>query len=288
MQPLFIISLLLFISVFSLVYAMLCAIWDAYQRAKQSGYEPPKRPGLITLASPLITILVPLNRRLGFENYKEKTRQNLTASGNSLELTVEEFMALKEIAAIGVPILVYLIFPRLPLFFFLLLGGAGLYLPDLQLNSIVKQRRAQILLSMPYVLDLLAVSVNAGLDFSAAVSRIVKNMKTTRDPFLEELAYMMQEIKMGKTRKRALRTMGKRVNLPELTLVVTSLVQSDQLGTGIGKSLQVQAEQMRLKRSQRAEKLAQEAPVKMMFPLILFIFPAVFIVLLGPVLIQFL
>ena len=99
---------------------------------------------------------------------------------------------------------------------------------------------------------------------------------------------MIHEVKMGKTRRKALKDMATRVNLPELSAVISSLVQADQLGTSIGNTLRIQAEQMRIKRSQRAEKLASEAPVKMLFPLLLFIFPAVFIILLGPVLIQFL
>jgi tight adherence protein C len=145
-------------------------------------------------------------------------------------------------------------------------------------------RHLSIQRALPYVLDLLTLSVEAGLDFMTAIKRILDYR--AMDPLGEELLRMFREVQIGKTRREAMRNMADRAMHPDLNGVVHSLVQADELGVSIGSILRIQADQMRQKRFMRAEKLAQEAPVKMLFPLIFFIFPAVFVVLLGPVLLE--
>jgi tight adherence protein C len=157
-------------------------------------------------------------------------------------------------------------------------------LPTLWLYRAVKLRHLSIMKSLPFVLDLLTLSVEAGMDFISALQRNCKSRRL--DPLNEELLRMTKEIQVGSSRKEALRNMANRVKQPDLKAVAFALIQADELGVSIGAILRIQSEQLRSRRFDRAEKLASEAPVKMLGPLMLCIFPAVFIILLGPVLTQ--
>ncbi len=156
--------------------------------------------------------------------------------------------------------------------------------PMMWLKGAVKRRHLSIQKSLPFVLDLLTLSVEAGMDFISALQRNCQTRKL--DPLNEELLRMTKEIQVGSSRKTALRNMAARVNQPDLRSVAFALIQADELGVSIGSILRIQSEQLRSRRFDRAEKLAAEAPVKMLGPLMLCIFPAVFIILLGPVLSQ--
>ena len=157
-------------------------------------------------------------------------------------------------------------------------------LPDIWLRGAVKRRHLEIQKALPFVLDLLTLSVEAGMDFISALQR---NCRLRRlDPLNEELLRMTKEIQVGRSRREALKDMAKRVGQPDLRSVAHALVQADELGVSIGAMLRIQSDQLRSRRFDRAEKLAAEAPVKMLGPLMLCIFPAVFIILLGPVLTQ--
>ena len=157
-------------------------------------------------------------------------------------------------------------------------------LPDLWLRGAIRSRHLSIQKSLPFVLDLLTLSVEAGMDFISALQR---NCKVRRlDPLNEELLRMTKEIQVGSSRKEALLRMSGRVGQPDLKSVAYALVQADELGVSIGAILRIQSDQLRSRRFDRAEKLAAEAPVKMLGPLMLCIFPAVFVILLGPVLSQ--
>ena len=156
--------------------------------------------------------------------------------------------------------------------------------PAIWLRRAVKKRHFQIQKALPFVLDLLTLSVEAGMDFVSALQR---NCRLRRlDPLNEELLRMTKEIQVGLSRKDALRSMADRVRQPDLKSVAYALIQADELGVSIGAILRIQSEQLRSRRFDRAEKLAAEAPVKMLGPLMLCIFPAVFIILLGPILRQ--
>lgn len=156
--------------------------------------------------------------------------------------------------------------------------------PLLWLRGALKRRHLSIQKALPFVLDLLTLSVEAGMDFISALQRNCKSRRL--DPLNEELLRMTKEIQVGSSRKEALRNMADRVRQPDLKSVAFALIQADELGVSIGAILRIQSEQLRSKRFDRAEKLAAEAPVKMLGPLMLCIFPAVFIILLGPVLSQ--
>jgi tight adherence protein C len=153
--------------------------------------------------------------------------------------------------------------------------------PTLWLKQAIRLRHGEVRKALPFVLDLLTLSVEAGMDFMSALQRNAEKRKI--DAFGEELIRVVREIQLGKTRRDALRDMSVRVNLPDLQSVVNALVQADELGVSIGAILRIQADQMRQRRFERAEKLANEAPVKMLFPLMVFIFPSVFLILLGPI-----
>ena len=156
--------------------------------------------------------------------------------------------------------------------------------PLMWLRGVVKRRHTSIMKALPFVLDILTLSVEAGMDFISALQRNCKSRRL--DPLNEELLRMTKEIQVGSSRREALRNMAERVRQPDLKSVAFALIQADELGVSIGSILRIQSEQLRSRRFDRAEKLAAEAPVKMLGPLMLCIFPAVFIILLGPVLSQ--
>lgn len=163
---------------------------------------------------------------------------------------------------------------------------AGALYPFLWLRDRVKARHDEVLRALPYSIDLLALCVEAGLDFGAGVARLVEKGKP--GPLREEFAAFLAEVRMGKTRAEALEGLGERVGLPALTSFLSALIQADRLGSGLGRTLRLQAEQLRNERSQRAETAAGEAPVKILFPLVLFIFPTIWIILAAPLVFEWL
>jgi len=156
--------------------------------------------------------------------------------------------------------------------------------PTLWLRDAIAQRHRAIRRALPFLLDILTLSVEAGMDFMTALQRHVE--RAPIDPLVEELMRMIREIQLGKIRRDALRAMSLRVDFADLKSVVNALVQADELGVSIGTTLRVQADQIRQRRFERAERLANEAPLKLLFPLIVFIFPCVLLILMGPVIMQ--
>jgi len=168
----------------------------------------------------------------------------------------------------------------------LLLAAFGFYWPLLWLRGQVRRRQDEIRRGLPYALDLLTLSVEAGLDFTQALDRIVRKLGSS--PLATELGLTLRDIQLGRTRAQALRELSHRVDLPELNSIVSALIQADELGTSLGPILRVQSDQLRIRRSQNAEKQAMEAPVKILLPLVLFIFPTIFIMIFGPIAIKLL
>lgn len=165
-----------------------------------------------------------------------------------------------------------------------ILGGwAGWKVPDIWLSMKTRQRQFAIQMVMPDMIDLITVSVEAGLGLYAAIQRISDRFP---NPLSEEFSRAMQEVRLGRTNSQALRDLAHRVDLPDLTTLITALVQAEQLGIAVANVLRIQSERLREIRSARAREQAQKAPIKLMFPLVLFIFPALFIVILGPALIR--
>ena len=156
--------------------------------------------------------------------------------------------------------------------------------PLMWLRRTLRKRHFSIMCALPFVLDLLTLSVEAGMDFMSALQRNCDRRRL--DPLNEELIRMTREIQMGAARRVALRNMAERVRQPDLKAVSFALIQADELGVPIGPILRIQSDQLRARRFDRAERLASEAPVKMLGPLLLCIFPAVLIVLLAPILLE--
>ena len=165
----------------------------------------------------------------------------------------------------------------------LLLAVLGAMLPDYLVSARARSRRDQVRAALPDALDLLAVSVEAGLGFDAAIVKITEHMP---GPLSDELALALGEMRVGESRADALRKLERRVGAPELTSFVRAVIQADQLGISLGRILRVQAADTRSKRQATAEEKAMKAPIKMLFPTAVFIFPAMFIVILGPALIK--
>ncbi len=156
---------------------------------------------------------------------------------------------------------------------------SGFFAPDLWLHGKIATRKKELSKALPDTLDLLTISVEAGLGFDAALSKVVSN---TSGPLAEEFYRMLQEIRLGTSRSDAFRNLGARTDVPELSAFVLAMLQADIFGISVGKILRVQAQEMRVKRRQKAEEIAMKAPVKVVFPLIICIFPALLVVILGP------
>jgi tight adherence protein C len=159
------------------------------------------------------------------------------------------------------------------------LGAVGLVLPYFWLVNRIRRRQTIITKSLPDSFDLVTTCVEAGLGLDAALARVAEKVE---GPFAEELSRTLREVGMGRMRRDALQELGERTGVPDLVTFVNAVVQAEQMGTGIGQVLRVQSEQLRLRRRQRAEEKANQAPVKMVFPLVLCIFPTLFLVILGP------
>jgi tight adherence protein C len=162
-------------------------------------------------------------------------------------------------------------------------GVLGYLIPQMLLTSKVKKRKKQILLAMPSALDLLTISVEAGLSFDAALARVAEKYE---NPLTAEITQVLNEIRLGRPRIEALEDMARRCKVEELTNFVQAVVQSEQLGVGIANVLRIQSEEIRRRRRQRAEEQGQKAPLKMLFPMVGCIFPTLFIVLLGPAVVE--
>src|SRR5919108_81887 len=167
---------------------------------------------------------------------------------------------------------------------FFLLVFVGFVVPDLFVAFKARGRREEVRAELPDALDLLAVSVEAGLGFDAAITKLTEHME---GPLVEEFALALGEMRIGESRHNALQKMVDRVQAPELASFVRALIQADQLGISLGRILRVQATDTRNKRQAAAEEKAMKAPIKMLFPTALFIFPAMFLIILGPAFLNF-
>lgn len=169
------------------------------------------------------------------------------------------------------------------LLFTAVFAGCGIFLPLMWLNSRVRQRQAAVIKGLPDSFDLITTCVEAGLGLDASLGRVAEKVE---GPFAEELSFTLREIGMGRARAESLRDLADRTGVADLSMFVNAIIQAESMGTSIGQVLRVQSDQMRTRRRQRAEELANKAPVKMIFPLVLCILPALFIVILGPAIIQ--
>ena len=158
----------------------------------------------------------------------------------------------------------------------------GFYLPDIWLRQKTDKRKEKILNALPDALDLLVVCVESGMGLDSAIYRVAQEMRLNSPELSDELQLMNLELRAGKSRRDALKNLALRTNLEEINSLVTLLIQTDQFGTSMADALRIYSDSYRTQRYQRAEELAAKLPVKLIFPLVIFIFPALFVVLLGP------
>jgi tight adherence protein C len=215
----------------------------------------------------------------------EEVRHKLDLAGNPNNWTAGDFLGVRGLGAVvlGLLTLATLFFAKTGFAQLLLFAGIGgffgFYLPMFWLNLKIRARQHDIQMELPDALDLLTISVEAGLGFDAAVAKVVEKWDNELG---RAFARVNQEIRVGKLRRQALRDMAERAEVQDLSTFIAAIVQADQLGVSISKVLRIQSEQMRVKRRQRAEAEAARAPVKMLIPLVFLVFPSLFIVLMGP------
>jgi tight adherence protein C len=237
-------------------------------------------------------VVMPASARLASIPLKLNPRTNidaigvrLLAAGLAQRISPSSFLAIKGGTMVGAVLLGLLLAALISfasaIILVPVLGAIGFVGPDFVLSSRISKRRELVRSALPDALDLLAVSVEAGLGFDGAVTKLTEHMD---GPLVEEFGLMLSEIRMGESRQTALKSMATRVGAPELSAFVRAVVQADQLGISLGRILRVQAADTRLRRQAAAEEKAMKAPIKMLFPTVLFIFPAMFVVLLGPAL----
>jgi len=255
-----------------------------------------KIPLIFRLLLPFVSNLSRVVMRPAFAKARANADWMIVACGLEGLLTGAEFMALKVLVPLVCgsvcAVLVLSLCALVPDSFLssnsillVLMGYLYFYAyPLIWLRNTLKKRHFSIMLALPFVLDLLTLSVEAGMDFMSALQRNCERRRL--DPLNEELIRMTREIQMGIARRVALRNMADRVRQPDLKAVAFALIQADELGVPIGPILRIQSEQLRARRFDRAERLANEAPVKMLGPLLLCIFPAVLIVLLAPIILE--
>jgi tight adherence protein C len=229
--------------------------------------------------------------RLSPRGYREHIEHLLTLTGPPYRLHIAGFLGLQ--AALSVLFVTLLLIWALPTspdtpsqwVLAVVLGIAmGMYFPYFWLKRRVSNRQRSLMRSLPGALDFLAINVEAGLGFDAALGQVVQRW---RNALTDELALLMIDFQIGKPRKDAWRDLIQRTQLPELTTFVTAMLQNEQVGASIGALLRTQADQMRVRRRQQAEEAARTAPVKMLLPMVFFIFPGIFVVILGPAIPQF-
>jgi tight adherence protein C len=236
-------------------------------------------------AAKLAAIPLKLNPKLSVESISAR----LLAAGLAQRLTPANFLSIKGGATVGGGLLglflAAMASPALGILLVPMFAAVGFIGPEMVISSRIRNRRDAVRSDLPDALDILAVSVEAGLGFDGAITKLTEHMK---GPLVEEFGLLLSEIRMGESRQAALKNMAARVGAPELSAFVRAIVQADQLGISLGRILRVQAADSRLRRQAAAEEKAMKAPIKMLFPTVIFIFPAMFLVLLGPALMNIL
>ena len=232
-------------------------------------------------------IFVPTARRLSSmvtrfapQEMLESTTKQLESAGK--KMSAASFWSIVLVCVILLSVLFAMIGTQAengnPLVFALIGALFGFMLPRLWLTSAVRRRKDAVIKKLPDALDLMTICVDAGLTFDGAMTKVDEKWD---DPLSREFGRVVYEIQLGKTRRQSLRDMSERLDVPDVQSFIASILQADQLGVSIGKVLRIQSEQMRTRRRQRAEEKAQQAPLKMLFPMVFLIFPALFVVLLG-------
>jgi tight adherence protein C len=296
--PLLIASAGLFLTVFVIAYSLQSLVAERRQayrtlhalravqvRPTDLRNRELARPARERLLRPFYDTALALGRRFTPAGARDAIQRKLVMAGSPASWDADSVLVCKiggfaSGAAVGSLVLFGLGLPllvRVVAFLALCLGGY--YVPNLVLANAVQRRQASIRNSLPDSIDLLTICVEAGLGFDAALAHVSKN---TIGPLAEELYRTLQEIQLGRSRKEAMRNLAARSNVPELSAFVLAMVQADIFGVSVASVLRIQSREMRVKRRQLAEERAMKVPIKVLFPVLFCIFPALFVVILGP------
>ena len=255
----------------------------SYGQQEETVIKPTEESLKARIVEPVIERFAKIILRINPKTTTDGVAYKLVSAGVSRRISPTTFLALKGILPIVLGLFTLLLVSSMsPLMTFAMVVGAaalGFIGPDYIVNSKIRSRQEAIRAQLPDALDLLAVSVEAGLGFDSAVSKLVDSLE---GPLIDEFNLTLSEIRVGESRPEALRKLSERAQVSELSAFTRSLIQADTLGISLGRILRVQAADTRERRQSLAEERAMKAPIKMLFPTVLFIFPSMFIVTIGP------
>ena len=279
-------------SVYLLVSSLMAGTPGESQLSWASGDEPVRsKNAVINICRPMVhQFTLQHAARFKSQKYRKKIRGLIKTGGLQSEINEDEFIGLQLFLGFAFPVFLYLMNFSLDLGlslpFVIGLGLIGFFMPQMHCKGTKKIRELSVRADMPFFIDLLALSVEAGLDFFGAIQKIVEKVADKNSVLAEEFNIVLKDIKIGSSKTEALKEMALRLDMPEITSFVAVLIDAEASGTSISQVLKDQSVQMRLERFLRAEKAGAQASQLIMIPLMLFILPAVFIMVFGPVIIK--
>ena len=289
---------LLFIAVFSILLLIIYKFSadPARKRASSFSIDNQSNTDGSDLVSILVRVVDPISRlALPSEGWDKSPLQlKFVNAGWRTTDAPKLYFGIKSLLTISFPIIAYFFLDKSIqaenaselLFVLILFAGLGYYLPNIFLSNIVKKRQQEIVETLPDATDLLIICMEAGLSFDQALAKVASEIKLKSEILSQELELLLMEVRSGFTRERALRNLALRTGVEEIDGLATMVIQSERFGTSIGDALRIHAETARIKRRQKAEETASKIALKLLFPLLFFLMPAIFIVLLTPALMQ--
>jgi tight adherence protein C len=280
------------VSVYLFVSSLLAGTPGESQLSWASGNEPVKsKNAIINICRPMVhQFTLQHAARVKSEKYRKKIRHLIKVGGLGSEINEDEFIGLQIFLGVAFPVLLYFMNFALDLGFsapmIIGLGFLGFFMPQMHCKGTKKNRELNVRADMPFFINLLALSVEAGLDFFGAIQKIVDKVADKDSVLSEELKTVLKDIKIGSSKEEALKELAARLDMPEITSFVAVLIDAEASGTSISQVLKDQSIQMRMERFMRAEKAGARASQLILLPLMMFILPAVFIMVFGPVIIK--
>ena len=280
------------VAVYLYVGSLLAGKPGESQLSWASGDEPVKsKSGVINLCRPLVhQFTMQHAAKFKSEKYRKKIRHLIKIGGLASEMNEDEFIGLQIFLGFAMPVFLMVMNFALDLGFspivLMGLGLVGFFMPEMHCKGAKKQREISVRIDMPFFIDLLALSVEAGLDFFGAIQKIVDKAEGQNSVLAEELKIVLRDIKIGSSKTDALKELAARLDMQEMTSFVAVLIDAEATGASISQVLKDQSVQMRLERFVRAEKAGAQASQLILLPLMLFILPAVFVMVFGPVVVS--
>lgn len=276
-------------AVYLFVSSLLAGRPGESQLSWASGAEPIKsKNAIINICRPMVhQFTLQHAARVKSEKYRKKIRHLIKVGGLQSELNEDEFIGLQMFLGVAFPLFLFFMNYAMDLGLswpvLLGLGAFGFFMPQMHCKGTKKNRELNVRADMPFFIDLLALSVEAGLDFFGAIQKIVDKVADKESVLAEEFKTVLKDIKIGSSKQEALKEMAARLDMPEITSFVAVLIDAEASGTSIAQVLKDQSIQMRLERFLRAEKAGARASQLILLPLMMFILPAVFIMVFGPI-----